>query len=149
MNASSSQAPGWTGSRRAKRASVAPLGPTRVARTKGTNGDLPVSVLSRDCSERLPTDRASQPNRVGHDGIVPGGMHNPMRPAARFCWALHARQQALTVLDVSGALLFVLGCLAFYNPSNYTVGVTLFLVGSVLMLASTTGRAFVQYGPSE
>lgn len=72
-----------------------------------------------------------------------------MRLSARFCWALHARQTLLVVSDIGGALLFVLGCFAFYVPSQYTIGVTLFLIGSVLMLVAVTGRALLQYGPSE
>jgi len=81
-------------------------------------------------------------------GIVSGWMSDAMRPAARLCWALHARQQVLVAFDVGGAFLFVVGCVAYYSPSHYAK-VTLFLVGSVLMLASTVGRALIQYGPSE
>jgi hypothetical protein len=72
-----------------------------------------------------------------------------MRPLARFCWALHARRRILTALDLGGALLFVVGCVAFYVPSQFTLGVTSFLIGSVLMLMSAAGRALLEYGPSE
>lgn len=76
-------------------------------------------------------------------------MGTPMRLSARLCWALHARQRLILAFDFGGALLFVVGCVAFYLPSQYTAGVTLFLLGSVLMLASVAGRALLQYGPSE
>lgn len=72
-----------------------------------------------------------------------------IRLTARLCWALYARQSVLLALEFGGALLFVVGCVAFYTPSLYTIGVTLFLFGSVLMLASVAGRALLQYGPSE
>lgn len=72
-----------------------------------------------------------------------------IRLSARLCWALHARQRLLVGADLGGALLFVVGCVAFYVPSQYTTGVTLFLLGSVLMLVSVAGRALLQYGPSE
>jgi len=75
-------------------------------------------------------------------------MGNVIRPAARLCWALHDRQRWFIALDLGGALLFVLGCVVFYAPSRYVAGVTLFLVGSLLTLASVAGRAFIQYGPS-
>ena len=71
-----------------------------------------------------------------------------IRRTARLCWALHARQGVLLALDLGGALLFVFGCVLFYMPTQYTVGVTFFLVGSLLMLVSVTGRAFLRYGPS-
>lgn len=48
-----------------------------------------------------------------------------------------------------GAALFVLGKVTFYVPSQYTTGVTLFLLGSVLMLVSVAGRALLRYGPSK
>lgn len=72
-----------------------------------------------------------------------------LRLSARLCWALHARQGVLLAADLGGALLFVVGCVAFYLPSQYTTGVTLFLLGSVLMLVSVAGRALLRYGPSE
>lgn len=73
----------------------------------------------------------------------------PMRPLARLCWALHARRRLLITLDLGGALLFVMGCVAFYVPRQFTVGVTFFLIGSVLMLMSAAGRALLEYGSSE
>jgi len=72
-----------------------------------------------------------------------------MRPLARLCWALHARQRLLIALDLGGALLFVVGCVVFYMPPQFTLGVTFFLIGSVLMLMSAAGRALLVYGPSE
>lgn len=76
-------------------------------------------------------------------------MAAPMRPLARFCWALHARRGILIALDLGGALLFVVGCVAFYVPPHYMLGVTFFLIGSVLMLMSAAERALLEYGPSE
>jgi hypothetical protein len=55
----------------------------------------------------------------------------------------------LLAAELAGTLLFVIGCLAFYVPSHYTAGVSLFLVGSILMLVSVAGRAFLTYGPSQ
>ncbi|HEX6299866.1 MAG TPA: YrhK family protein [Acidimicrobiia bacterium] len=52
-------------------------------------------------------------------------------------------------LDLGGALLFVVGCFTFYEPTQYTLGVTFFLFGSVLMLMSVAGRALLEHGPSE
>jgi len=75
-------------------------------------------------------------------------MEMRIRPTARLCWTLHAKQGVLLVLDLGGALLFVVGCVVFYTPSQYAVGVTFFLVGSLLMLVSVAGRAFLRYGPS-
>lgn len=75
-------------------------------------------------------------------------MRDSIRPAARLCWALYERQRWFTALDIGGALLFVLGCMVFYAPTQYATGVTLFLVGSLLMLASVAGKAFIQHGPS-
>lgn len=72
-----------------------------------------------------------------------------IRLSARLCWAVHARQGLLVAADLGGALLFVVGCVAFYVPSQYTTGVTLFLLGSILMLASVAGRALLRYGPSQ
>lgn len=54
----------------------------------------------------------------------------------------------LAVFDIGGALLFVVGCLVFYSPARYMTGVTLFMIGSVLMLWSVVCRAVVKYGPS-
>lgn len=70
------------------------------------------------------------------------------RLAARLCWTLHDRPWVLLSLDAVGALLFVLGCVAFYSPAQYVAGVTLFLVGSMVMLVSVLGRALARYGPS-
>ena len=53
------------------------------------------------------------------------------------------------VAELVGTLLFVIGCIAFYVPSQHTAGVSLFLVGSLLMLFSVAGRAFLVYGPSQ
>lgn len=75
-------------------------------------------------------------------------MASSMRPAARLCWMLEARSGAFLFLDLVGAGLFVLGCVAFYFPVHYVTGVTLFLLGSISMLASTAGRVFARYGPS-
>ena len=75
-------------------------------------------------------------------------MDAPIRLSARLCWALDAKPGVLLALDFVGALLFVVGCVAFYAPSQYTIGVSLFLLGSVLMLASVAGRALLRYGPS-
>lgn len=75
-------------------------------------------------------------------------MESSLRPAARLCWAIHARQKVLVFFDIAGALLFIIGCLVFYSPPHYQIGVTLFLLGSVLMLMSVAGRALLQYGPS-
>lgn len=52
-------------------------------------------------------------------------------------------------LELGSALLFVGGCVAFYAPSRQSAGVTLFLLGSLLMLASVVGRLVLKYGPSE
>lgn len=52
-------------------------------------------------------------------------------------------------MDLVGAALFVAGCVVFYFPARYATGVTLFLLGSVLMLIAASGRAFLIYGPSE
>lgn len=76
-------------------------------------------------------------------------MAHSMRLTARLCWALDARQWLLLAADAAGGGLFVVGCVAFYAPSQYVTGVTLFLLGSLLMLVSTVGRALVQYGPAE
>jgi len=75
-------------------------------------------------------------------------MATPIRLSARLCWRLHARQGLLLAFDFVGAVLFVIGCVTFYAPSRYTAGVTLFLVGSLLMLFSVAGRALLRYGPS-
>lgn len=75
-------------------------------------------------------------------------MTAPVRFPARLCWALHSKPGMFLALDFAGALLFVIGCVAFYVPSQYTTGVTLFLLGSVLMLMSVGGRALVRFGPS-
>jgi YrhK-like protein len=75
-------------------------------------------------------------------------MNESLRLPARLCWRLHARQGALLGAELVGTLLFVIGCIAFYMPSQYTAGVSLFLLGSVLMLFSVAGRAFLLYGPS-
>jgi hypothetical protein len=75
-------------------------------------------------------------------------MNEPMSLSARICWRLDARQGALLAAELAGIVLFVIGCLAFYSPSQYTAGVSLFLVGSILMLVSVAGRAFLMYGPS-
>lgn len=72
-----------------------------------------------------------------------------MRLTARLCWSLDERPWVLLALDAAGALVFVLGCVAFYFPAQYFAGVTLFLFGSLLMLASAGGRAMLRYGPSE
>lgn len=72
-----------------------------------------------------------------------------MRLTARLCWSLDARPWLLLVLDAAGASVFVLGCIAFYFPTQYVAGVTLFLVGSLFMLASVGARAMSRYGPSE
>ena len=76
-------------------------------------------------------------------------MDSSLRLAARLCWAIHARQKVLIWFDIAGALLFVIGCLVFYSPAHYQMGVTMFLLGSVLMLVSIAGRALAQYGPSQ
>jgi hypothetical protein len=76
-------------------------------------------------------------------------MNEPMSLPARICWRLDARQGVLLVAEMVGTLLFVIGCVAFYVPTQYTAGVTLFLIGSILMLVSVTGRAFLTYGPSQ
>ncbi len=39
-------------------------------------------------------------------------------------------------ISTASAVLFILGCLAFYIDSLYHAGVTLFLAGSLLMLVS-------------
>lgn len=75
-------------------------------------------------------------------------MTESIRLSARLCWWLHAKQAVLLAAEFAGTLLFVIGCLAFYMPSQYTTGVSLFLLGSVLMLASVAGRALLRYGPS-
>lgn len=71
-----------------------------------------------------------------------------MKRRAKWCWALDARPWVLMTADVVAALLFVAGCAAFYVPAWYRHGVSLFLAGSLLMLAATLARAFVRYGPS-
>lgn len=76
-------------------------------------------------------------------------MEPNVRLLARLCWTVHARRELIVGADLGGAFLFVLGCIAFYVPSQYTTGVTLFLLGSILMLVSVAGRALLQYGPSE
>jgi hypothetical protein len=75
-------------------------------------------------------------------------MNESLRLTARLCWRLQARQGVLLAAELAGTLLFVIGCIVFYLPSQYTAGVSLFLVGSLLMLVSVAGRAFLQYGPS-
>ena len=75
-------------------------------------------------------------------------MNEPMSLPARLCWRLDARQGVLLAAELAGTFLFVVGCIAFYAPSQYTAGVSLFLVGSILMLVSVAGRAFLLYGPS-
>lgn len=75
-------------------------------------------------------------------------MAAPVRLSARLCWALDAKPGVLLTVDFSGAVLFVMGCVTFYVPSQFTTGVTLFLLGSVLMLVSVAGRALLRYGPS-
>lgn len=72
-----------------------------------------------------------------------------MRLTARMCWALDGRPGVLIAMDLVGAALFVAGCVVFYFPARYATGVTLFLLGSVLMLIAASGRAFLIYGPSE
>jgi len=75
-------------------------------------------------------------------------MNDSLHLTARLCWRLHARQGVLLAAELAGTFLFVIGCIVFYVPSQYTAGVSLFLVGSLLMLVSVAGRAFLQYGPS-
>ena len=71
-----------------------------------------------------------------------------MRWLARACWALDRRRWLLTLFNVVAAALFVAGCVGFYWPDSYVGSVTLFLVGSVLFLASALGAALLEHGPS-
>lgn len=71
-----------------------------------------------------------------------------VRLSARLCWSLDARPWALLWVDATAALLFVFGCVAFYFPTHYSTGVTLFLIGSLLMLIAVLGRMLVRYGPA-
>lgn len=69
--------------------------------------------------------------------------------SARLCWALERHSRLLLAGKVLAAAFFVLGCLAFYSSALYTLGVSLFLAGSVLMLLNAAADAFLRYGPSE
>lgn len=71
-----------------------------------------------------------------------------MSPVARLCWSPDARPWLLLAFDAFGATLFVGGSVAFYFPDQYISDVTLFLIGSSLMLISVLGRALLRYGPS-
>lgn len=47
------------------------------------------------------------------------------------------RSLAQPMTNGVAALLFIGGCVAFYSPRLYDVGVTLFLAGSIVMLANS------------
>lgn len=49
---------------------------------------------------------------------------------------------------VSGAVLFIFGCIAFYFDALYRLGVTLFLFGSLCMLVQALGNAVLKHGAS-
>jgi cytochrome c oxidase assembly factor CtaG len=72
-----------------------------------------------------------------------------LRPSAHLCWAIERRRWALATANIVAALLFVVGCVAFYFPSLYVPGITLFLAGSVLMLLSAAAETFRHFGPSQ
>jgi hypothetical protein len=71
-----------------------------------------------------------------------------MRRLARVCWALDDHRWLLAVCNVVAAALFVAGCVLFYWPDSSVGSVTLFLIGSVLFLASALGAALLEHGPS-
>lgn len=50
------------------------------------------------------------------------------------------RSRAQPMANGVAALLFIGGCVAFYSPRLYDVGVTLFLAGSIVMLASSVAE---------
>jgi hypothetical protein len=54
----------------------------------------------------------------------------------------------LATANIVAAALFVAGCVAFYDPSLYAIGLTFLLAGSVLMLLSAAADTFRRYGPS-
>ena len=70
-----------------------------------------------------------------------------MRLAAKACWKIDDNDWVLDVANLLAALLFVLGCLAVYSPRLYVPGVTLFLVGSGLMLCSGAADLYRKLGP--
>lgn len=76
------------------------------------------------------------------------GTVTTMRGAARLCWAIDRNDWLIAVANVVAGVTFVLGCVAFFSPALYVPGVSLFLVGSVLMLAAACADAFRRYGPS-
>lgn len=51
--------------------------------------------------------------------------------------------------NILAAVVFVCGCVAFYFPSLYGPGVSLFLVGSLLWLGAGVADTFRRYGPSD
>ena len=71
-----------------------------------------------------------------------------MSALARFCWALDGRRWVLSLMSVTAACCFVVGCVGFYSPAWYIPSVTLFLIGSVLFLIEALARALVEHGPS-
>jgi YrhK-like protein len=75
-------------------------------------------------------------------------MVHSMSLPARLCWYLDAHRQALAVINVTAAALFVVGSVGFFWPSLYPGSVALFLLGSLLFLAAALGAALLEHGPS-
>jgi len=71
-----------------------------------------------------------------------------MSVMARLCWYVDARRWALTIINISAAAFFVVGCICFFWPALYVGSVTLFLLGSILFLLAALAAALVEYGPS-
>lgn len=75
------------------------------------------------------------------------GRTTPSR-AARMCWAIDRHDWLIAAANILAGLTFVAGCVAFYAPSLHVPGVSLFLVGSLLMVAAAAADAIRRYGPS-
>lgn len=75
-------------------------------------------------------------------------MSHHLSVLARLCWALDRRPQVLDAANVVAAAFFVAGCVVFYAPALYVEGVTLFLIGSLIILAAGLANVLVKHGPS-
>ena len=72
-----------------------------------------------------------------------------MSTAARICWAIDRNDWMIATANIVAALTFVAGCVAFYSPALYVPGVSLFLAGSLIMVASAVADVYRRYGPSQ
>lgn len=80
----------------------------------------------------------------GHPGGTLGSMGRDVAVSPRVDrWAefVDRHRSLVSMAHVLSGIAFVAGCVAFYVPAWYTTGVTLFLVGSVLMLAGAVADA--------